>query len=366
MPQTLASINGNDFAGCGQINSCLVFPSTFTKISTENGPFIDNGKSNKKGGITVVFLGKMTEFCYSTQDGRSNNITFVFANPENTGIASLTKWYLPQTSKPSNCYAYFCAGKVSYDLGSFGPSSSGYTASEANFTKTTYTEENQPHFQNPNAPTSQGATCLEGAMIFKTCFCNTKFDIANDEANPALGHDYDFSTITAMTYADYTKDGVITCGCHRADCEGVKAEVVKNTHLFTYNGYSRNDEGDMCVGYIVNAEFLEYYKAINTSFSFGLVGTVIDFDQNGDILQGEDNPLAPDYAGKIMKADLTDNTGLVGYDMRITGFGDAHKDLFLAMNLYVIDGEKTSYIWDGAEGGTNTVVNYKQYSAIPE
>ena len=82
-----------------------------------------------------------------------------------------------------------------------------------------YKENGGVIIANPNAPTSQGATCLEGAMTFKTCFCNTKFDIANDEANPALGHDYDFSTITVMTYADYTKDGVITRGCHRADCQ---------------------------------------------------------------------------------------------------------------------------------------------------
>ncbi|MBQ3589722.1 MAG: leucine-rich repeat domain-containing protein, partial [Clostridia bacterium] len=197
MPKKLASINGNDFAYCEQINSCLVFPSTFTKISTENGPFINNGKNNKKGGITVVFLGKMTEFCYATQDGRSNNITFVFANPENTGIASLTKWYLPQTHKPSNCYAYFCAGKVSYDLSSFGPSSSGYTASETDFAKTTYTEQTQPHFQNPNGATSRDANCLEKASTFKTCFCGKEYDVVIDETSTALGHIYNLDSITA-------------------------------------------------------------------------------------------------------------------------------------------------------------------------
>ena len=366
MPQTLASINGGDFAYCEQINSCLVFPSTFTKISTDNGPFINNGKNNKKGGITVVFLGKMTEFCYSTQDGRSNNITFVFANAENTGIASLTKWYLPQTHKPSNCYAYFCAGKVSYDLSSFGPSSSGYTASETDFAKTTYTEQTQPHFQNPNGATSWDANCLEKASTFKTCFCGKEYDVVIDETSTALGHIYNLDSITAMVYADYTKDGVITCGCDREGCEGVKAETIKGSYLFTYNGYSRNSKGDMCVGYIVNAEYLECYKTLKQeSFSFGLVSTVIDFDDEGVILDGEDNPLAPDYEGKVMSLDLTERTGFSGYDMIITGFGEAHKDLFLAMNLYVIDGENTSYIWNNAESGTNAVVNYKQYSAIP-
>ena len=366
MPQTLASINGGDFAYCEQINSCLVFPSTFTKISTDNGPFINNGKNNKKGGITVVFLGKMTEFCYSTQDGRSNNITFVFANPENTGIASLTKWYLPQTHKPSNCYAYFCAGKVSYDLSSFGPSSSGYTASETDFAKTTYTEQTQPHFQNPNGATSRDANCLDKASTFKTCFCGKEYDVVIDETSTALGHIYNLDSITAMVYADYTKDGVITCGCDREGCEGVKAETIKGSYLFTYNGYSRNSKGDMCVGYIVNAEYLECYKTLKQeSFSFGLVSTVIDFDDEGVILDGEDKPLAPDYEGKVMSLDLTEKTGFSAYDMIITGFGEAYKDLFLAMNLYVIDGENTSYIWNNAESGTNAVVNYKQYSAIP-
>ena len=358
--------SGVGFEECYNLNPVMVFPTTLTKLWINDGVFYNCGKTGST--FTVVFLGDMTDVRIGMRESRAKGVSYVFANPADTDLSKVNIIDTSPAYSPTlggSEYIYFCHSTNpngnSFKLFNLGGGSDASQYTNDNVTWETKTT----HIQNPKAASSQPATCTESAMTFKTCFCNAKYDITEDKENPALGHDYDFSTITAMTYADYTKDGVITCGCHRADCEGVKAEVVKNTYLFTYNGYSRNDEGDMCVGYTVNAEFLEYYKAVNTSFSFGLVSTVIDFDDEGVILDGEDNPLAPDYEGKVMSLDLTEKTGFSAYEMIITGFGEAYKDLFLAMNLYVIDGENTSYIWNNAESGTNAVVNYKQYSAIP-
>ncbi len=351
------SKSGTIFQNCYNLNETIVFGESFTDMNGNNA-FNGIGNNSAKN---IVFLGNMTGYV-TTQNAK--NVSFIFANSADKSPADIGIIHVYKNNNNSNSYMYFCTSGLKYN---YSVASAEITEAEA---ITTYIKGLEgvaevKHVQNPLGATSQDANCLDSAMTFKTCFCGTKFDIEADEAKPALGHDYDFSNITGIVYADYTKDGVFTCGCHREGCEGVKDEAIKDSYLFIYLGYSKNADGDMCVGYTVNEEFLEYYKALKqASFSFGLVGTVIDFDENG-MIAGEDTPLAENYAGKITRADLTSHTGLVGYDMIIKGFGEAHSALYLAMNLYVIDGESTYYIWDGAEAGTNSVVNYKQYSALP-
>lgn len=304
------------FRNCKNLNDVLVFPDGITNL---NNIYMFQSAPIK----TVVFLGNM-ESIATTYWGTTSKL--VFANSNDKSIADVPT----------------CTNKIAASF-CFAPG-------------------NTSHFQNPKLPTSQDATCTESAMTFKTCFCNTKFDITADETHPALGHECDFSTITSIVYTDYTSNGVFTCGCQREGCEGVNAETIEGTHIFTYLGYSRNASGDMCVSYTVNETFLGYYKTLKQeNFKFGLLGTVIDFDENKDLIQNEDKPLMDGYTGNVLKADLTEKTGLVGYDMIIKGFSAEHQDLVLAINLYVIDGENTYYIWDG----TNTVVNYKQYSTLP-
>ncbi|MBQ3589402.1 MAG: leucine-rich repeat protein [Clostridia bacterium] len=328
-PTGITSVStGEIFKLCKSLNKTLVFPTGVTEIANA---FAFEAATSDVTLENIVFLGDMTKVATS-----NNNKYWDFKG----------KIYFANSADKSS--ENVALGGISGDV--------VYCNADGNTT----------HLQNPNGATSREANCLEQASTFKTCFCGKEYDVVIDETSTALGHIYNLDSITAMVYADYTKDGVITCGCDREGCEGVKAETIKGSYLFTYNGYSRNSKGDMCVGYIVNAEYLECYKTLKQeSFSFGLVSTVIDFDDEGVILDGEDKPLAPDYEGKVMSLDLTEKTGFSAYDMIITGFGEAHKDLFLAMNLYVIDGENTSYIWNNAESGTNAVVNYKQYSAIP-
>ena len=358
MPQALASINGIDFAYCEQINSCLVFPSTFTKISATNGPFINNGKNNKKGGITVVFLGKMTEFCYDTQDGRSNNITFVFANAENTGIASLTKWYLPQTHKPSNCYAYFCAGKVSYDLSSFGPSSSGYTASEADFTKTVYTEENQPHFANPKAAGVTEATCTTNRFLANKCFCGAVMDKVEEE-NTALGHSN--TIFTGLFYENYMEKGYRGYKCDRC---GELNKDEKIDALFTCLGYSAPEDGrgGIAIGYTVNNEAItEYEEVTGKTLKYGVFAVLQDRLGNNDVFADDGT-----VAEGVINAEIT-NYEFVAFEIKIVGFTDTQKDIKLAMGAYVsvTDGETTEYSYmQGGEPNENEKYCFVSYNDI--
>ena len=197
---------------------------------------------------------------------------------------------------------------------------------------------------------------------------NAKYDITEDKENPALGHIYNFDEITDIVYADYTKDGKFTCGCDREGCEGVKAETVEGTALFAYLGYSKNNEGDMCVGYSVDRQFVEYYGNLKgESFKMGFIATIVDFDENGDMKQGENDPLALGYTGNVVYADITEYIGASdGFDMVIKGFAQANAALSLVMNLYVIDNGNNYYIWDNEGEGTNLVANYKQYSTLPQ
>lgn len=366
MPDSLETVFGCEFKDCKQLNRYVVFPTGVTQINAWEGAFSNTGINNSKGAVTYVFLGDMDVFCYSARDNRYKNVSFVFANPNDVDVTSFTKMQLGYRAAAVNSYAYFCAGNVVYDLSSFTPPSESYIVQANDFKKTVNTEDTQIHFQNPKAPTSQAATCLEGATVFKTCFCGAKYDIHADEANPALGHIYNFSSITSIVYADYTANGVFCCACDREGCKGVVNETIEDSYLFTYLGYSKNAYGDMCVSYTINKEFLQYYKTLKgEDFKFGVLGTIIDFDENGVMIDGQDNPLAQGYEDTVIDADLTENDSILGCDFRIKGFGNPeYSDLYLALNMYVIDSSSVYYIWENDTCGTHATVNFEKYKNL--
>ena len=349
MPSSLSTLYGGEFQGCQQINEFVVFPVALSSISYDSGPFVNTGSSNSKGGVTYVFLGPMDTMKYNPQDNRYKNITFVFANEKNTGIETLA-WVLTDTRQSSNFYAYFCAGQVSYDLGSFAPSSSGYTVKEGDFTKTTYTEENQPHFVDPNKTIVTDPTCTIEGNTTTYCFCGDDIEVTPIDA---LGHDYTLKAdgaapeVYAWFYVDNNFFGNATEQYKCLDCEALYdlGKEVANTSLFVAGGYSIPEQGTTdCISHTIminktNIDLYAQHTIDGAKINYGTVaaagsalGTPIEVDDEGNV--------TPKLGALI--ADMT-GTDYVKLVIKISG---VPADTAVNCNAYVVVGKEIYYVCD--------------------
>ena len=148
--------------------------------------------------------------------------------------------------------------------------------------------------------------------------------------NPAKGHAADLNNILDVAYQDgFDRAGVYTCPCVRCDNEDVKAEAPA---LFTNKGFSASeyDGAQISVNYNVNAQAVEgYEKVTGEKLNYGVFAVLADKIGTNDIIDSEGKALAG-----VIAADITDS-GFTFFNLKITGFTDAQKDISLAMGAYV-------------------------------
>ena len=312
MPSGLTTIYGGEFQSCKYMNPTIVFPTSLKSISYSNGPFVATGE---KQNMTYIFLGDIETFGSGMQGNRYKNISLVFANKNDTSLSSIETWSMADIAigSSSNFTAYFCAGKVSYDLGSIDRSglSGTYTVKESDFTKTTYTDENQPHFIEAKATKLESATCTKDAGTYYYCFCGAIADSETIEGT-ALGHEqgeliskYFPLVENGDGSRNYFTDMVTEHSCTR--CTEILKGTEDDTALFNKGkGYSVPEDGTYNISHtiIVNKENVLKYETLTGSVvNYGIVaavgdslGTPITVD-NGEIKGNGNQALVGDMTG---------------------------------------------------------------------
>ena len=324
MPETLSSAGGNVSSGtwfrdCIGLNTTIVMPKAFTN-STVVQMFRETASANNIKNI--VYLGDMETIAWSE---RNHHINFIFANPNDTDISSVTfsSFY---NNLNSNCYFYFCSTGYKYTMAKA-------SVDDVAATK----EENQYwHVANPKETEETDATCTENKGVTTYCFCGEKIGTVEEE-NTALGHDH--TIFIGLVYESFLKEGNYKYQCAR--CDDVNSEQ-KASALFTCLGYSAPEDGrgGIAIGYTVNNEAItEYEEVTGKTLNYGVFAVLKDRLGNNDVF-AEDGTVAEG----VINAEIT-NYEFVAFELKIVGFTDERKDTKLAMGAYVAvtDGETTEY-----------------------
>lgn len=335
MPSALSTIYGIEFRTCTNINDVVVFPTTLTSITASEGPFTATGTSTCPK--TYVFLGDMESFRMNGQDKRYDNISFLFANPKDTGIESM-EFKLSQNVKPANAYAYFCASSTYYDLSTFA--SKGHVVVEGEYKTYAYTEDMAQHIHNPRANKFCEATCTDAAGDYQYCFCGKELSFVADEGSVALGHNYD--NLTDKYYplvngvANYYADAMHVYFCEQCNETIEKAE--EGTSLFTKYGYSVSESDSKNISYIVysNAALIKAYAEYkNVVISYGLV---VSASADGTPLTYSEGSLVTD--ANTVKAEMQGTN----YNKLTLKVYNLPENQALHCNGYVVVGEVISYL----------------------
>ena len=307
-PENLETITGETFDTCKNLNSVLVFGKKLTSV--ENGWTFENVMAGEGKKPTVVFLGDATKMVVT-----SWNVQAIYFCNENDVDAT-------SAGVSGNKTIYYCNA-----------------------------QGNTNHLAEKTVDVP--AKCEIDAGKVTYCFCGHEISKVPVEGT-ALEHNLDYvnggATLVSVTYADLSKNGtkVVKCSLCQADKE-LSADKV-----FDYKGYSKNDKGGFCMGYIVNQNALKDYESKNGKVNYGFVASA-----------NNNAPLNADGTAKenVVKADLT-SSDYTSVDFILTAEDWTKESVATAkisLNMYVIVNNTFKYIT--ANGYSDTAEAYT-YSEI--
>ena len=310
-PESLATLNGETFKMCKNLNKTLVFGTNVKEIT--NSWAFECGISNPPLE-NIVFLGDM------------ENLSTSWAN--NTAWKFTGKIYLANANDKSTS-----------DVNLSG------LASRAVFCNG---DGNTEHLYLINQ--SIEADCENNARTQTSCFCGKAGNVV-ETPDTAYGHDNDYvngkATLVAITYLDLSKDGTKTVKC--GNC-GNNIEL-KADKVFDYKGYSNNGKGGFCMGYIIDQAALKDYEAKNGEVNYGFVASA----NNNTPLYENGNP-----KDNVVKADLTGSTYnavdfiLTSEDWTSENVANAE----ITLNMYVIANGVVNYVTQNGYSATAEAYKY--------
>ncbi len=169
------------------------------------------------------------------------------------------------------------------------------------------------------------------------------------------GNESTHNLTTEMIYADYLSNGVKKSYCTNKNCtHPVNEEAIDA--LFIFKGYSSNDDGEMCVTYVINTVAIKAYTDFygeELSFSYGIVAAI-------------DNTNPYELTDKVIKVDLSDNK-YTAVDFKLSGLSESTKNVAIAMNMYVVEakGDDTAVCYLTSKGTSETAETIT-YAAAPK
>jgi len=323
MPKTLSRADGNVSSGtwfrdCAGLNNIIVMPEAFTESTVVQ---MFRGTASASQRKTVVYLGKMTNYAWSEMN---KYIDFVFANPANTDISTLTFTYFYNKNN-ENCYFYFCSTGYKY------------TMAKSSVEEIAKTLETNSYCHVKKETRSQEATCTLPKMTADFCFCGQFIPGTETPEGDALGHNYTGAYtcyFTSVTEAG-KKCTVCVNGCG-IDKEEALAPV------YTALGVSVNEFSvapySFSSGYDVDLTSKALYEeTMGVKIQLGFAFNSADTFTSGDVTLDS-------FALKTVNATETVDYKFARHDFVMSYATDEHiaKDIVIA--AYVVatkDGEET-------------------------
>ena len=334
-PEGLKNVEYEAFKNCNSINKYLVFGENVTRI-TGSWTFATNGEGiarTPETAITVVFLGNMTEFAFSSE---MNYVSVVFANPNQGDI----KFTISGSNNYTNTGAYIYKCKE----GTCSP-----LAKNLNFTTDGFV-----HLEDVRkAVITKEPTCVDNAWGNTYCFCGAYMGEAEiPNSNYGEGHDLENATVVNIKYTDFSKAGSKTLKCAKCGAEDITEEAPA---IFKISGFSTptaNGKKGLALGFEVNEEALSEYKAIGKTISFGAYVASYANVTNDNVTD------MYNYA-KAIKADVTVEDASY-FAMKVTGFEKGgNDDTKLCLGAYVVADGNVTYIQSKVlEGDSFSYITY--------
>jgi hypothetical protein len=379
------------FVNCTNLNNYLVFPEGFTGVDDIYGRYQgsnnwwygalnEDQRGDTLGGglfhncgtesnpLTLVFLGRIDRVSFQRKNGQTNYMTYMFANPENTGFENtlIGTWYNTSDTSYSNqeeMYVIFChaeGGAQKYKI-NFSGSADNAKIPVMKPTEIKATAENLNGAQNwhaykPGTDYENDATCLLPAGEFKLCFCGKVCEAKVKEGSEPLGHT-DLNAIVEYYYKNnnYFDASYKKYTCTREGCgEVIDSQEGGIPALFKAMGMTVPDYGisALCHAIKIETDAVKEYNAYlgeGNEIKYGvLAGVVVD----GNKPVGADGKSNCDAI--VMGFEST-NFSIV--QLKLTGLEKANKQLYCGAYA-VVDGT-VSYLYEGtvSEYATPLTVN---------
>ena len=129
--------------------------------------------------------------------------------------------------------------------------------------------------------------------------------------------------------------------------------------IFTFLGYSFNEEGSMAVGYEINYEALKRYEEkTGETLEIGVVFAGYSLLNGNQPLDAQGNAITLDD-GAVVKFDLTEYD-YTYYDFIVTDIVDSIKDIPLVISAYINNGEENKYIQENGMSDTVVGISYNE------
>lgn len=377
------------FVGCTNLNKYLVLPEGFTgfdDISNTRNPDqrgdtlpagLFHGCGTAENPITIVFLGKIDRISFQRDGGNTNYVTYMFANPANTGFDNTTigTWYKSDNKKygsQAEMYVIFChaeGGAQKYMINFEGSADNAYMP----VLKATLQEglnAKDLHVSSPDAAVlTKQATCITNAYGNRFCFCGYELGEAEVEGTATGVHifekDNDCTTAhnctsdpncvakiealsheiyETLVYESFLANGKYCYGCSNVGCTVIDKEDTTKPIFVAGDGFSTklNTNDGISGGYIVNVDALNEFNRVNAEnkLNFGVMMV------NPKYLDGKESFF---FSGKVnaekcLQVDMSESR-YTNLNITITGFvGDA-KEVSLVIALYAyVDGEAVEFI----------------------
>ncbi|MBQ4510620.1 MAG: leucine-rich repeat domain-containing protein, partial [Clostridia bacterium] len=169
------------------------------------------------------------------------------------------------------------------------------------------------------------------------------------------GNDNTHNLTTEMLYENYLANGVKKSYCTNAKCTHPVTEEAL-APLFTFKGYSSNNDGEICVTYLIDKDAINVYTEFckdSVKLSYGIVCAA-----------NNTNPY--ELTTNVVKADLT-NEAYTAVDFKLSGLSEATKDVAISMNMYVAEtkGDNTTVKYLTSQG-TSTSAEAVTYASAPK
>ena len=129
--------------------------------------------------------------------------------------------------------------------------------------------------------------------------------------------------------------------------------------IFTFLGYSFNEEGSMAVGYEINYEALKKYEEkTGEVLEIGVVFAGYSLLNGNQPLDSQGNAITLDD-GAVVKFDLTEYD-YTYYDFIVTDIIDSIKDIPLVISAYINNGAENKYIQENGMSDTVIGISYNE------